>query len=511
VARHVRLEREGPDPKPAISTAGTQEAGTGAGQSKPAISFPGNSGSAAGDGRPKPAISTPGRGSLCEPFRELIKTSLAKGLSAKRIHQDLAGDEGFEGSYESVKRFVRKLEARQALPFRRMECGPGEEAQIDFGKGAWVELPQALPGGDPHTRKRPGRKRRRPHLFRIVLSHSRLAYSEVVWKQDTESFIRCIENAFHHFGGVPRRLVPDNLKAAVLHADWYDPELNPKLEAFCRYYKTVALPTRPYTPRHKGKIESGVGYAQRNALKGRRFPSLAEQNRFLERWEREVADHRIHGTTRQQVRSHFEAIERPTLLPLPDKRFPFFQEARRKVHRDGHVEVARAFYTVPPEYLAREVWVRWDSRLVRVFNDRFEQIAVHARKERGQFSTQKAHLASEKISGVERGAEYLLGRIRRIGPFSRHWSTRMLGIRGVTGVRVLQGFLGLSSRHRSDAIEAACKEALHEGSWRLGRVRELCRQKSEQGEFEFLSEHPVIRGMDTYQTVVSFRQEDPFQ
>jgi len=460
---------------------------------------------------PKPAIPTAGRGSLCEPYRELIQTGLAKGLSAQRIHQDLVAEEGFEGSYESVKRFVRRLEARQEVPFRRMECAPGEEAQIDFGKGAWVELPRGLPGGDPHTAKSPGRRRRRPHLFRIVLSHSRLAYSEVVWKQDTESFIRCLENAFHYFGGVPRRLVPDNLKAAVLHADWYDPELNPKLEAFCRHYGTVALPTRPYTPRHKGKVESGVGYAQRNALKGRRFASLAEENRFLLSWEREVADHRIHGTTRQQVRAHFDAIERPALLPLPERRFPFFREARRKVHRDGHVEVDRTFYSVPPEYLAREVWVRWDSRLVRVFNDRFEQIAVHARKERGQFSTQKAHVASEKISGVERGSEYLLGRIRRIGPFSRHWSTRMLDIRGVAGVRVLQGFLGLSARHRSDAIEAACKEALHEGSWRLGRVRELCHRQTEQNQFEFLSEHPLIRSMDAYQTVVCQHEEDPFR
>ena len=269
------------------------------------------------------------------------------------------------------------------------------------------------------------------------------------------------------------------------------------------------LPTRPYTPRHKGKIESGIGYAQDNALKGRSFQSLEEENRFLLRWEQEVADHRIHGTTRQQVAAHFEATERQALLPLTDRRFPFFHEARRKVHRDGHIEVERAFYSVPPEYLARELWVRWDSRLVRIFNDRFEQICIHAKKERGRFSTQKAHLASEKISDVERGAEYLLGRACRIGPYSRHWTRRMIEERGIAGVRVLQGFLNLSSRHCADAIEAACKEAMREGSWRLGRLRELCRRTAEQADFDFVTEHPVIRDMDTYQTIVSFK-EDPF-
>ena len=117
------------------------------------------------------------------------------------------------------------------LPFRRMECAPGAEAQIDFGKGASIVTADG--------------KRKRPHLFRLVLSHSRKGYSEVVPRQTTELFLRCIENAFWRFGGVPRTLVPDNLKAAVLQADWYDPELNPKIIAFCEHYGTVLLPTRP--------------------------------------------------------------------------------------------------------------------------------------------------------------------------------------------------------------------------------------------------------------------------
>ena len=144
---------------------------------------------------------------------------------------------------------------------------------------------------------------------------------------------------------------------------------------------------------------------QDNALKGRTFTSLAAQNRHLLDWETTVADTRIHGTTKQQVGKVFAEVERPALLPLPLERFPFFHEAQRKVNRDGHVEVAKAYYSVPPEYLGRTVWVRWDARLVRIFNHRLEQIAVHARHEPGRFSTHGQHIAAEKISGVERGRD----------------------------------------------------------------------------------------------------------
>ena len=139
----------------------------------------------------------------------------------------------------------------------------------------------------------------------------------------------------------PRTLVIDNLKAAVTKADWYDPDLNPKIRRFCRHYGTVILPTKPRTPRHKGKVEGGVKYVQENALKGRTFDSLADQNRHLLDWERTVADTRIHGTTQKQVGKCFEEAERPALLPLPVDRFPSFQEGKRIVNRDGHVEIAR--------------------------------------------------------------------------------------------------------------------------------------------------------------------------
>src|SRR5207248_4608128 len=134
-----------------------------------------------------------------------------------------------------------------------------------------------------------------------------------VYQQTTDNFLLCVENAFWSFGGVPQRVVLDNLKAAVTQADWFDAELNPKVRSFCQHYGVVLLPTRPYTPRHKGKVERGVDYVQDNALKGRTFASLDEQNRFLSDWERTVADTRVHGTTRQQVSKLFAEVERTAL------------------------------------------------------------------------------------------------------------------------------------------------------------------------------------------------------
>ena len=435
--------------------------------------------------------------SQCEPFRPVIVAKLEQGLSAQRIYQDLVSEHGYDGSYWSVRRFVARLGAATPLPMRRMECAPGDEAQVDFGRGAPVVEAD---------------HRRRTKVLRVVLSHSRKAYSEATFREGTDTFLQCLENAFWHFGGVPRTVVIDNLKAAVTHADWYDPELNPKVQSFCRHYGTVILPTKPYTPRHKGKVERGVGYVQDNALKGRGFSSLADQNRHLLHWETTVADTRLHGTTRRQVGKVFAEVERPALLPLPAGRFPCFQEAQRRVHRDGHVEVAKAYYSVPPEYLGRQVWVRWDGHLVRIFNHRMTQIAVHAQREAGRFATRSEHLDPRKIAPVERGTTWLLRQVAHIGPQTERWAQAMLQERGIEGVRVLQGLLSLAGRSPYDRLEQACAVALTHGAFRLRTLRALVDRGggNKQQEMAFIEEHPIIRDLADYgQFVRAALQREP--
>lgn len=433
------------------------------------------------------ALGGAGPESLCEPWKERIEAGLAAGLSVQRIHQDLVAEQQFTGSYHSVRRYVLRLGKALELPYRRMEVGPGEEMQVDFGQGAWV-----VEEG----------KRRRPHVFRMVLSHSRKGYSEVVWRQTTENFIRALENGFRYFGGVSRTVVIDNLRAAVTRADWFEPELNPKVEEFCKYYGTFILPTKPAMPRHKGKIEAGVKYVQSNALAGRQFASLAAQNIFLLEWEKHTADTRIHGTTKQQVGRVFNEIEKPRLLPLPQSLFPAFEEGKRTVHRDGHIELEKAYYSVPPEYMGRVVWVRWESRLVRIYNQRWEQIALHTRHEPGRFATDPAHIHSHKRVLIERGAEWLLDRARLIGPYSATWAEQMLAQRGPYAIRSLQGLLALAEKHPVAQLERACQAAIEYGAWRLRDVRQLLSHSSAPQQLTFLEKHPLIRDLEAYGNIV---------
>ncbi|HMP38567.1 MAG TPA: IS21 family transposase [Phycisphaerales bacterium] len=432
-----------------------------------------------------------GAGSRCAPHRALVSSMLERGLSSVRIHADLRDEHGVELSYHSVRRFVAALGRTAPDPFRRMECAPGAEVQVDFGSGPTITID--------------GRKRR-THVLRAVLSHSRKGYSEAVLRQDAESFIRAIENAFRCFGGVPRTVVVDNLKAAVLKADWFDPDLNPKIVAFARHHGTVILPTKPYTPRHKGKVERAVAFVKDNALKGREFTTLAEINEHLLRWESTVADRRVHGTTRRQVGEHFESAERAALLPLPAGRFPCFREARRRVHRDGHVEVAKAYYSVPPEHLGRDVWARWDGRVVRILDSRLTQIAVHAQCEPGRHSTQDGHIASRKISSVERGAAYLISRARLIGRHAEQWAAQVVAERGVEALRTIAGLRSLAERHPVAQLERACKVAAGHGAHHLRDLRRLMRtaeQAMEQQSLEFVSEDPLIRPLEEYQRLAS--------
>jgi len=425
-----------------------------------------------------------GRLSQCAPFKVTIEQALEKGLTAQRIYQDLLQDSAFPGRYDAVKRYVRRLRGEAPERFFRLECLPGEEAQVDFGRGAPIRTAAG--------------KLQKTWVFRIVLSYSRKAYSEVVLRQTTDVFIRALENAFRYFGGVPETVVIDNLRAAVKKPDWYEPELNPKVREFARHYGTVILPTRPYTPEHKGKIENGIGYVKDNALKAQIFDSLAGENLHLLKWEERVADQRIHGTTRQQVAARFQQ-EKPSLRPLPVSIFPCFQEGRRRVHRDSFVEVERAYYEVPEEYIQRDVWVRWDGRTVRVFNDRFDQVAVHAQAEKGRFSYSNQTTSRGRLCGMERSGAWLVKKAIKIGPQCGAWADASLTHRGVEAIRSLYGFLALARSHTAVRIEHACSVALADSRFYLKDIKAILEAPaSEQETMPFLETHPLIRDIAEY-------------
>ena len=423
-----------------------------------------------------------GRKSSCREHEELIAGKYESGLSVERIHQDLRIEHGYQGSYSSVWRCVQGLGLSEQQRVWRLECEPGEEAQVDYGTMYLLE-------GEAGRLKK-------VHLLVVTLSHSRKCYVEAVLRQTTESFIRSLENAFWYFGGVALRLCIDNLKAAVSQADWYEPELNPKLVSFAGHYGLVVMPARPYQPTDKGKVEAGVKYVKNNALKGKRFASLEAINEHLRWWMKQIADLRIHGTTKKQVQKHFLESEKPALKPLPQGLFPCYQEARRSVHRDSYVEVDRSYYEVPAQFIRRQVWVRWDAKLVRVYDHQMSQVATHVRLEPGQYS-KVLGVAGCPVS-VGESLLYYRERVARLGTAVGVWADACIAENPDRALRRLQGLLGLNKKYGSDAVKEATAKAVLHGQYSLRELKCWLDGPHDQEVFSFLEHHEIIREPDIY-------------
>jgi transposase len=223
--------------------------------------------------------------SACEAFRELIELGLSRRRNATAIYQDLVDDHGFSAGYASVKRHVRKL-AGEKTP---EACGiiltePGEEAQVDYGEG-------------PMVRPAPGGCYRRTRLFVLTLGYSRKSVRLLLFHSSSRAWADLHEKAFRRLGGSIKVMVLDNLREGVLKPGIYDPARNPLYRDCLAHYGVVALPCRVRDPDRKGKVESSVGHAQRTPLKELRFESLGEAQVYLDRWETNRADTRIHGTS----------------------------------------------------------------------------------------------------------------------------------------------------------------------------------------------------------------------
>lgn len=414
-------------------------------------------------------------------YRTAITEKLEARLSLQRIWQDLVEEYGYGASYESVKRFVRTL-----APTRRavgvFHSAPGAEGQVDFFQGA-----PTLEGATGEWR--------RPWVFRMTLGHSRHGYEEAVWDQKLETFLRLHERAFRDLGGVPRVVRHDNLKAAVVRACFYDPDSHDVYLAFAAHWGFTPLPTQPRTPQENGKQERSGGYVKDNALKGRRFDSLAAQNAFLRHWNRTIARLRIHGTTRRQVWTHFVEVEQRALQPLAAEAFPLFTAGERTVHTDGHVEVSGAFYPVPLALLGQRLRVRWDAHLVRVFQGD-TLVAVHARVAAGLFAPRAgdAEASTRQQAFVDR----LIGQCERVGPALKQWADAAIAARGVRAIRLIQGVLGLTRRHPRERVLTAIAEAHARQHFRYQTIRQLVERTPSRPRPALATDDPAIRPMTQY-------------
>jgi transposase len=466
-----------PDAKPAIGVTTDSESAV---PSKPAIEVTTDSG---------PTINK--TASACEPYRALIEEAVSRGRNAMAIWQDLVDQHGFTGAYESVKRFVRKQRyAHSPDACAVILTEPGEEAQVDYGKGPMVR--------DPKTGKH-----RSTRLFVMTLGYSRKCVRLLSFQSSSRIWCELHETAFRRLGGAPRVLVLDNLREGVIKPDYYDPAINPLYRDLLTHYGAVALPCRIRDPDRKGKVESGVGHAKKTPLKGMRFESLEEAQAYLDRWEERWADTRIHGTTKRQVSAMF-AAEKPTLKPLPLEPFRFYQYGERTVHLDGCVEVEAAYYSVPPGHIGQLVYVQWDGLFVRILDPQGGQLLrEHLRQQRGRHRIKDADRSARTPPGVV----YLLARATKAGARIGAFCTALHAKQGEMSVRRIQGILSFVKKHGAARVEDACGMALDLETHDYGFVRRYLERQANP-PVSLRQVDPLIRQLTLYRDLIAERTKE---
>jgi transposase len=394
-----------------------------------------------------PQPRPPQNESSVEPYRAVVEQLRADGVEIKAIHQRLQ-ERGYTGSYQSVWRFVRRLEPRTPTATVRVERAPGEEAQVDFG--------YAGPMLDPVS----GRARR-AWGFVMTLAYSRHQYVEFVFNQQVGTWLECHRHAFEFFGGVPQRIVLDNLKAAILRACWDDPQVQQSYRECAEHYGFLIAPNRVNTPEHKGKVEQGgVHYVKRNFLGGRELTSITQANRDVRTWCMTIAGERQHGTTREQPLARFD-VERAQLRPLPPTPYDMGFWKLLKLHRDCHVVFDGAYYSAPFTHIGQQVRVRGGNKQVRIYTLDYHLLATHDRAEKpGVRCTHPRHLPPEKLPGWLLNREACQEEALSIGPATVEVVQALLDDPVIDRLPTVGRLLRLRTRYGDARLEAACQRAL---------------------------------------------------
>jgi transposase len=438
-----------------------------------------------------PPQNRPTSASTCEPHRDAIELGLSRGRNAMAIWQDLVSG-GYDGGYQTVQRFVGKLRGGpQPEPSGIIITAAGEECQVDYGTGPMVRDPQSG-------------KYRRTRLFVMTLGYSRKSVRLLVFRSSTRTWAELHEKAFRRLGGSPRIVVLDNLREGVLTPDLYDPILNPLFKDVLAHYGVIAMPCRIKDPDRKGKVESGVGHAQKTPLKGLRFESLDEAQAYLDQWELRWADTRIHGTTKRQVAAMF-AEEKPSLLALPIEPFRYYQYGVRVVHLDGCVEVDAAYYSVPPgppTRIGTEVDVQWDSLHVRIIDPKTHTLLrEHVLQQRGRH---RLH-GGDRPQKIPVTTVQLLARAACAGSQIGAFCEALHRHEGEVSIRRILGVLALAKKFGVAAVEDACAAALE---LRIYEYRFIRRFLERRPQLTLRQVDPLIRELTHYRDLIDIKLQE---
>jgi transposase len=285
-------------------------------------------------------------------------------LTGRRLHRELR-DLGYNGGYTILTEFLRDIRPAPVPEFEiRFETPPGRQAQVDFSHFRTVFTDE--PGAE-----------RIIWLFSLVLGHSRMLWGRFVLHQDLPTLLRCQAAAFEALGGVPEQVLYDRMRTVFNREDPDSGHIvfNHTLLEFARHYGYLPKACRPYRAKTKGKVERPFRYIREDFFLGRSFRNLEDLNTQFGQWLDQVANVRVHATTRRVVAEHF-AEERPKLQPPPAGPFQAVLRLERRISRDGMVSVGGNFYSVPNTARRRPVEVHSTADEVRILEDG-SIIAVH--------------------------------------------------------------------------------------------------------------------------------------
>jgi transposase len=410
----------------------------------------------------------PQNSSKAEPFREQIAKLLKEKVQVTAIYDRLK-EQGYTGSYAAVLRLARRIDPKPVEACTRKEFEPGVEAEIDFGYvGRMYDARRQL---------------RKAWAFVMVLAWSRYAYVEFVFDQKVETWLRCHRNGLAFFGGVPQRLVIDNLKSGITQAVWDDPQVQLAYRGCAEHYGFLILPCRPATPEHKGKVEGGVGYVQGRFMGGKGTLDLAQANRDVRRWCQEEAGLRIHGTTKEQPRRQFEEVEQALLKPLPETPYDLAIWKKAKLHRDCHIVFQGSYYSAPFRLVGQSLWVCAGTHQVRLFTEKHELVATHERASKpGERHTHRDHYPPEKLPGLERTRESCMAQAAELGTAVYQVVTHILADPVLDGVHQAGRLLRLQEKFGPERLEAACQRALDYGDPAYKTVKGILKGHREQDD-----------------------------
>ena len=384
--------------------------------------------------------------STVEPFREIVKRWVDAGVQSRAIHAALKREHGFAGSYSAVVRMARTLCAE--LPPEvtvRLSFAPAEAAQVDFGAGPVLTHPDGKP--------------RRTWAFVMALCHSRHQYVEFVWDQSSATWLGCHRRAFEWFDGVPERVIVDNAKCAIVKACRHDP-LVQRAYAECAEgygFRIDACP--PQDPQKKGIVESGVKYVKGNFLPTRSFRDLADLNRQARDWVTLEAGARIHGTTHEKPLELF-VLERPLMRRLPAIAPDLGTWHSAVVHRDCHVQFARAYYSAPFTLVGRTLWLRVTDGAVALHQD-YRHVYTHRRALRpGERVTHPEHMPPDARNFFRHDRQWCHERAQAIGPHCAALIDRLLCERVAERLRAAQSVIALAKRYGAQRVDVACQRAI---------------------------------------------------